>query len=229
MAYPADFKTIQDDVIAKLRLDPVSHLQAVKDAINEVQTEAAVELEATQTSATMQMAANTSTYTLPAAVSRIKQISAAPVTSPTSYGPALDPTDLDDILGLRQSQQYAATNAGLPSRYALLGLTQFEVWPTPTSADWLLIYYVYLPTPLAADGNPPVFQEPYASAILKNGAYWKCAPLVKDPDVLLYRDEYEQWKAKLRAHLNRHVGAQTQQLRVAGMTVPVLQRDQIGA
>lgn len=229
MSYPADFQTLQSEVIKKLRLDATNDLTNVKDALNEAYTEAAVETEALQTSATMQLTANTSTYTLPAAVSRIRYITGASVSSPTSYGPPLDATDLDEIIGLRQTAAYAATNSGLATKYALLGLSQFEVWPTPSANDWLLIYYVYLPTPLSANGDLPAFQEPYASGILKSGACYKCAPIVKDPDLMLYRDENEQWKSKLKAHMNRHVGAGAHQLRVDGLNIPALSPDRVGA
>ena len=213
MAFPSTFVDIQNAVIAKLRLDSNADLTKVKDAINLVYADAVVQTEANVTSATMALTSGTASYTLPNGISRIKEMYCTPVGGQQSV--PLIQTDLDDILRRRQAAGGVAL--AVPTqiyRYALLGLSDIELYPTPASADVLTVYYVALPTALSADADTPILPEPYATYILEYGAAAEMADFKSDPQEGEYRQLYEVWKQKLRGHISRKVGMQPGQFRV---------------
>lgn len=173
--------------------------------------QACIETEANQTSATMTLTSGTNSYTLPAGVLRIKEMF---VTYGGSQYAPVRQTTLDEILRLRVGG--GTVQSGSVTHYALLGLTDLEVYPTPGSADVVTIYYVALPTALSADADVPILQEPYGSNVLIYGALAEAADFKKDPDVMVYRSLHEDWMRRFRAHLARRQGSQTQQFAVAG-------------
>jgi hypothetical protein len=61
----------------------------------------------------------------------------------------LTQTNLDTILRWRAGNSGAAVSNGTCTHYALLGINQFEVYPTPAAADVITIYYTGLPTALS--------------------------------------------------------------------------------
>lgn len=151
------------------------------------------------------MVSGTASYTLPTAVARIKQMFVTPVNA-VAGGP-ITATSLDDIL-MRRRSQGGATLGGYITLYALLGANDLEVYPTPTSADVITIYYVGLPTALSADSDVPVLQEPWASKLLEYGALAEAADWKGDPSEQEYRQMFEVWKQRYRAHLTRRMGGQ---------------------
>jgi hypothetical protein len=225
LAYPATFLSIQDAVISKLRLDATADRNRVKDWINQVYAQVCLETEALQKADAMDTTANVASYTLPAQVLRMREIVSAAAASPTSYGPPLQQVSLDEILSLRQSGQVAYTNNGAAAKYALDGMTQLELYPTPTQIDKLLFYYVYLPTALAADADVPVLPEPFASKILEYGALVEGSDFISDPDQDRYRAIYEDWIRRLRVHLSRRRGSGPGQFRVLGAPPVSVGRD----
>lgn len=205
-------------MINKLRLNDTQHRPYVKDWINQVYADVCVETEALQQSATMNLTANVASYTLPTQILRFKFVAGAPSTSPTGYGPPLKSVSIDEILNLRQTGQVNTASGGTVTMYSLVGMNQLEVFPTPTAADVLLVYYVYLPVALAADADVPVLQEPFAGKLLEAGATFEGAVFLKDPDIGFYRDEYQAKLRRFRAHLNRRQSGEVQQIQVAGNT-----------
>ena len=165
----------------------------------------------------MSLTAGTNSYTLPAGVLRIKEMF---VTFGGSQYAPVRQTNLDDILRKRVSGGTSAVSGSI-THYALLGLTEFEVYPTPASADVITIYYVALPTVLSADADVPILQEPFVSSILSDGAAALAADFKSDPQESSYRQAYENGKAKFRSHLLRRQGSQTQQFAVgSGYSYP---------
>ena len=225
MAYPATFLSLQDAVIGKLRLDATADRSRVKDWINQVYAQVCLETEALQKADAMDVTANVASYTLPAAVLRMREIVSAASSSPTSWGPPLEQVTLDEILSLRQSGAIAYTNNGAAVKYALDGMTQLELYPTPTQVDKLLFYYVYLPTALSGDADVPVLPEPFASKILEYGALAEGADFVSDPDFDRYRAIYEDWLRRFRVHIARRRGSSVGQMRVLGAPLVSVGRD----
>lgn len=68
-----------------------------------------------------------------------------------SVGTPLVRVDEEDIYQLRRGTASASTT----SRYALSGANVFMVYPTPTSAATLSIYYVPRPTPMSSASHDP--------------------------------------------------------------------------
>lgn len=123
-------------------------------------------------------------------------------------------TSLDYILRRRQASGGVGTASGYITHYALLGLNDLEVYPTPQSADTVTVYYVALPTALSANGDTPVLQEPYASKVLEYGALAEAGDYKGDPMTDEYRALYQMWMAKLKTHITRRAGSQPGQFRV---------------
>lgn len=196
---------VQNAVIAKARLSSTNDLTKVKDWINQVYAEVCMELEANVSTSTMTLTANTASYTLSSSIGRIKEMYVTPVGA-TQTSP-LTQTTLDYILRRRQASAGAMTS-GYVTHYALLGINDFEVYPTPTSADVLTIWYVGLPTALSADADTPILTEPYASKLLEYGALAEAADFKGDPAGDSYRAMFVDWKRRYRAHLTRKMGSQ---------------------
>lgn len=193
-------------------MDSTNDLSKVKDWINQVYADAVIETEANITSATMDLTAGDYSYTLPSGISRIKQMIVTPVNGTPSW--PLIMTSLDDILRRRQAGGGQATATGSTTHYAVLGLTEFEVYPTPASNDTITVYYLALPAALSADADTPILPEPYASKVLEYGALAEAADFKSDPQEQEYRALYMQWVAKLRAHLTRLGGGQPGQFEI---------------
>lgn len=220
MSYPSTFADIKTEVIDRVRLDSTADASRVSDWVNQIYAEVCVETEAVQTVATMTLTANTAVYTLDTGLLRIKQMYVTP--SGQGQSRPLVPTSLEQIFEWSASNGAAATNTGSVTHYAVFGTQNIQVYPTPSRADVITIYYVKLPTALSAAGDVPVLQEPYVSNCLVEGACFQAAMFLKDPDALLYKQNYDQAVRSLRAHLRRKEGSMTRQFRVtrAGSGIP---------
>jgi hypothetical protein len=194
-----------------VRLDATNDLTKTKDWINQVYASVVVETEASVTTTTLNMVAGTSTYTLPAAISRIKEMYVTPVNGAQLW--PLRQTTLDYILRRRVAGGGASTATGSATHYALLGLTDLEVYPTPSAADVVTIYHTALPTALTANGDIPILQEPWVK-LLEYGACAEAADWKGDPGEQEYRQLLEVGKQKFRAHLTRRQGGQPGQFRI---------------
>ena len=150
----------------------------------------------------MTLTAQQYSYTLPSAVHEIKGMFVTPVNGVQSQ--PLIPISLDEIIRRRQAAGGTSQPYGQTTHYCLLGMTEFEVWPTPQTADTITIYYSALPTPLSAGTDVPILPEPYASKLIEFGVLMEAADFVKDPfGYLAYAGQYDQWLQDFRAYLNR--------------------------
>ena len=165
-----------------------------------------VELEANITTTTMTLTSGTASYTLDASISRIKEMFVTPVNGVLT-GP-IELTTLDYIIRKRQAAGGVPTATGYVTHYALLGINDFEVYPTPQAADVLTIWCVKLPTALSGNTDVPILQEPFASKLLEYGALAEAADFKGDPSEQEYRQLFETWKQRYRSHLTRKRGGQ---------------------
>lgn len=205
MAYPSTFLDIQNAVIAKARLDSSQDLDKVKDWINQTYAEVVVDTEALPAGATMTLVAGTSSYTFPADVARLRQMVVQPAGG-TQFDAPMTRTTLDEILQRRRLGGDTSTSGQRPFLYALLGINEFEVWPTPAAADVITIYYTAFPTALSADGDVPILEEPYASRLLEYGALVQAGDYKGDPALPDWERQFEAWKARYADHLRRRAG-----------------------
>lgn len=197
-------------MIAKARLNTADDTSRCKDWINQIYADACLTVEATITSTTINMVAGTSTYTLASSIMRIKEMTTTP-SGATISGP-LKQTTLDEILNRRRAA--GGVQGSRVTHYALLGLTDLEVWPTPQNADVITCWYVSAPTPLSGDTDTTVLPEPFASKVLEFGALAEAADFKGDPAGPQWAGEYQQWLQKLKTHITRKQGSQPGQFRV---------------
>ena len=213
MAFPSTFADITTAVIAKLRLDSTNDTSRVHDWINQVYAQVAVETGNTVNTTTISCVSGTSNYTLSSSVEAILGAYVTPVgANPTA---PLQPRSLDWILRKRQAGGGASTATGPVTDYALLGINRLEVYPTPSAADTITIYYAGLPTALSANGDTPTIHEPWASKLLEYGALAEAADFLNHPDEPKYRTLYEGWMTRYINHLNRK-GPKPDQLELRG-------------
>jgi hypothetical protein len=212
VAFPSTFLDIQDEVIARVRLDPSVDRSRVKDWINGVYAEVCVETEAVQENSQMSLTAGQSTYTMASTVIRVKQMYVTAAGSGQSR--PLVPTSLEQILEWSAANGANTTSQGQVTHFACWGVADITFYPTPTAADVITVYYVTLPTFLSGDGDLSVLTEPYASNCLTEGAAYQAAKFLKDPDALLYRQEYDASLKAFRGNLSRRNGSMTRQFRL---------------
>ncbi len=164
----------------------------------------------------MTLTAGTATYTLDPSLVRIKEMFATPQNS-VQLAP-MTPVSLEQILQWSTGSGLTQALVGGTTHYALLGLNDLYVFPTPASADVLTVFYVKNPTPLAAASDLPVLPEPYATNALLSGALYQACLFLKDPDAMTYKQDFEKSKMDLRTHLRRKTGAGTVAFRILNNT-----------
>ena len=204
MAFPSTFLDVQTAVLQKARLDPVLDAQRVRDWINQTYSRVCVETEAIVATAQMNCAVGAYSYTFPTAVARTKQMQIRPFGA-NVLNPPLIRTTLDELLNRRQNGGDAPL-AGQSTHYALLGINDFELWPTPGAADVILLYFVQFPTALSADTDRPIIEEPYASKLLEYGALADAGDFNGDPSTEGWAADYQDWTTRYMQHLDRKQG-----------------------
>ena len=203
-----------------MRLDPIADLQRAKDWVNQTYSEVAVELEVLQDVDTMTLTASQYLYVLDSAISRIKQM----YVTPTGQGQSrpLVPTSVEQLLEWSSANGNSTANQGSVTHYAMVGLTDIQFFPTPRAADVVTLTYVKIPDALVATTDVPIFQEPYNSSCLIEGACYKAAMFLQNPDAVLYKQNYDAAVARFRGHLRRREGSMTRQFRMTrgSMVIP---------
>lgn len=216
MSFPSTFSDLQNEVINRVRLDATADLQKAKDWINQAYVDICVDTEAVQDVADVALSVGTYVYTTDAAVLRIK--TAWITRADGSETRALQQVSPEQIVDWRQSNG-TPTGDGVVTHYAMMGYNQLVVWPTPTAADELSLFYVGLPTALSDATDVPVIQEPYVTECLVNGACFKAALFLGDPNWEIYKKLFEEARARFRGHLNRKRGTSVLQFRTPDVAV----------
>lgn len=152
--------------------------------------------------ADLTMTSGTWKYTLPTSSLAIKEVW---ITS-SGQNYRLERVTTDEILDFRTS----TTDSNSPSRYyAVEGANLLLVWPTPSAADTLEIFYVPSPATLSSSSDTPSeIPSEYHTAV-ERYALWKLSSAVDDVTSAQgqrYRDEYEQELYQLRKHLRNKGG-----------------------
>lgn len=150
-------------------------------------------------SATVSLAASVSDYTLDTTILAVT--SAYTTSSGTSRQVEL--VTVDELLGLRSQN---ASSSSPVTHMALAGADLLLVYPTPSAADTLTVYYVPRPTAMSASGNDPS-NATYGGIPVewhKAIELYMCAEAADDDDDQSsaqgqrYRDSYEQWIRRIR-------------------------------
>ena len=189
-------------ISAKLGLDTTAgglDETLIDSWINEAITDFLLQTSCKVQPATMTLTAGTADYTLDTAALLIKDIY---VTSAGStYG--FEEVTMAQMIELRRR----SSTSGSPSRfYAVSGGNLLMVYPTPSAADVLTLFYVPRPAALSVtSASPDEIPVEYHKAVeyfaLAEGADY-------DDDQTSaqgqrYREEYERWVMKARKYLNR--------------------------
>jgi hypothetical protein len=207
MAFPSTFLDIQNAVITKARLDPVNDLAKVKDWINQVYSQVCVETEAITANATVTMVAGTTGYQLPATVARVRSMFVTPAgATNVSQQPPMMRTTEDDILQRQANGGITQSVGQYPTRYAYVGINDFEVWPTPAAADVITIRAVAFPTVLSGNTDLPVIDEPHASKVLEYGALAEAGDFKGDPATQEWQQNFSDWMGRYLNHLGQKRG-----------------------
>lgn len=212
MAFPSTFLDIKQDVALKahMLLSDATVESQIEDWINAAYFETCATTRCLQKTSTATMTAGVSSYTIDSEIHTIDLLTVS------SWPWPLVETQLDEILNLR-----ARGTTGATRYYAMIGLTQMEVWPTPTAADTMTFYYSYMPGALAQDGDMPVIPEPYASNCLGYGALVQAAEAKRDIMMLGdFQSQYNQSTQDFQKYLNRKSGSYPQHFPVVtGMSL----------
>ena len=211
MSYPSTFADLKSSVIAKGRLDATADTSRVADWINQALANACIDSEALITFAGMTTTAGVSSYTLLATAVRIKGMY---VTSGGVQYKPLEPISLEQMLELRQSGGGTQTVGGVLRYYALVGLSQFELYPTPDGSETITLYYVRQPSPLSNDTDVPEIPEPFATKLLEYGALVDAYEFKRDDQQQNAQQAYQVWLQRFRAHLTRKRGGVPEQMLV---------------
>ncbi len=188
-----------------LRLEP-SDATAVDADINLAYQQAVNETQCLEQTGTATLTDTVASYDLPSQVAQINEITVTYQDGTTSA--PMQRVPLDTILQYRRTT--LATNEQLwRAVYAMVGMNQIEIWPTPGPGQSLTFRYVYLPDELTADGDMPLIPEPYGSRLLKYGALVERSRFIKDPLLGDIEGAYQLWLARFQVFLNRRNGAST--------------------
>ena len=203
MAYPATLADLKAAVVAMVRLDSTDDAARVTQWLNETYSEVAIETRCFQQTSTATTTAGVSSYTLDTSILHLELVTCTQVGG-TAWFPLAE-AQLDEILNYRA---VSPSTLGPPRRYALVGLSQLEVWPTPGEADTLTFWYSYAPAVLSGDTDVPGIPEPFASNCLIYGAACKAAEWKRDLMMLGdFQQQYASHLAGFQRYVNRKAGA----------------------
>lgn len=210
--FPADFVTMQDQVIAKAHLEATDDLTKVKNWINNAYYTIAIEVSFYQASAAATtLAANATTANFPTSIVHLEYITPTG-TDGTLWGP-MQETTFEEILELRANQG-TQVYTGAPFKFAQRSAAAnfIEFWPQAVGGEVLTFYGMALPAALSGNTDKPIFPEPY-SKVIEYKALVEAAEFKADLLMLQqFQAQYDQWIRDFRAFNN--TPGMTQQFRV---------------
>jgi hypothetical protein len=191
----ANFAQLKAKVTRKLGLDSTTgsdEQNMVGEHLNEAVLDVLLETHLRVSVGTATLAANESDYELDADILAIDTVLAGTVPM-VRMSP-------DQILDLRRG---SATSSSGVMRYAVSGSNLLMVWPTPSSASTLTIYFVPKPTAMSADTHDPS-ESTYGGIPVEHHkglelyALWQGADYDNNPKADAYYGQYTAWQAKIR-------------------------------
>ena len=183
---------------------------------------------------TISLSASTGDYTIPTSYLHIMEVYTT--TSGQSY--SMQRTTAEDIIRRRIGVSTGFSSS--PARYyATQGIDLLLVWPTPSAADSLSVYYVARPTALSASADlpsaiPAEFHQlieykacaeaaDYAEMVISRG---RMTPTVDPTRWLLL---YEKGLKELRVSVSRAGGRRLAPVRInRRLTVPLIRSTDLG-
>lgn len=207
-AYSSQFSDLQSEVVDKLRLDSTADATRVKEALNQVLVDVAVQSRYFSGSSTgSALAAAASSQALSATIVELEYITC-------TYGGQttfLNPVGFDRILMLRTS-----TSSGPPTVYCLRKGT-VEFWPNAQGGETLTYYGATLPDEMILGSDVSGLPEPFATNLLIYGACIEMADFKNDMRLYFYYQQaYAQWLAKFQTYLNMRVTQTSRAIPVYG-------------
>jgi hypothetical protein len=215
--FPMDFATMYGEVLDKGRLEDTDDLERVKRWINQSYAELCLETNFLENvdSTTPPLVADQRNVQIPADIIKIEYVTPLGMDG-NLWGP-MRLVPLQEILQVR-AYNGGQVNTGAPERYAFRSsqIPIIEFWPTASGGEQLTFYGLGLPPALEADGDLPVFPEPYAQAICF-GALVHACEFKKDLLMMQQMEqEYADWKSRLQGLTNERSGYIVQQFAIQG-------------
>lgn len=192
-------------VSAKLGLDnsgtigssPTADQTLMIGWVNEGVTDVLVRTRCNIQPATMTLTATTYDYTLPTQIMALDEIYITDASTSVWY--RMERQSPQELLNLRIGTQFQGSP---PVRwYALNGNSTLMVYPTPTAADVLTIYYVPRPTALAAGSDVPSDIPSEWQKAVEYYTLWQAATYMNDAPSQsgqLFMQQYEAELVKLK-------------------------------
>lgn len=215
MATLADFRTA---VGAKLGMDGdnAGTDQTLIDGwLNEGVREVLMRTHCFVKCADMSLTADTWKYNLPSSVLAIEYMV-------DSDSEPLEPVEFSQLLELRRTDSTVAS-ASTRTRYAVLGANLFAIWPTPSAADTLDVFYVPVPSEMSSGTDDPS-AETYGGVPVEYHKAVELWALAQGSDHeheqrtqsgVKYEQAFELYVARVvRAAVNRKGGVRKGRLRV---------------
>ncbi len=178
-------------------MSDAAELALIDQRVNEGVTDVLLRTDCKVISGTLTETSGTGDYTLDSSILRV--VGWSWTSSGTVYTP--DRVSVVEMLRLRQNN---STTGGTPSAWAQAGANLLMVYPSPTAADTITIYYVPEPVVLSAAADTPSEIPDWGHPAVEKYALAALASYDDDASSAQgqrYRDDYEFWVQKIRRHL----------------------------
>lgn len=205
--------TLQTNVATELGLNTTDDGSTITKHLNDAVIDVLLRTRCYVTTATMSETSGTGDYTLDTGLLVANK---AYVTASGTDFP-MEPMGIDELIDLRLN----ATSASPARFYAVQG-TLVSVYPTPSAADTVTIFYVPRPTAMSSGANDPstatyggIPAEFHVG--LELYAQWKMGSQSDDASSgqgARYKQDYEEFLRRMKRQLTHKLGAKLPRARV---------------
>lgn len=199
--------TFRSSITAELGLDNTAggDQPLMDQRVNEGVTDYLLETGCKVISATLTETSGQGDYTLDTAILQVKGWYWS---SGTDYRRP-QRVSVDELLRLRVAAQATTTGSTPAAYYALAGSNLLMVYPTPSAADTITVYYVPRPVVLTTGANTPDEIPAEFHPAVEFYALWRLASYDDDQSSAQgqrYRDEYDRWVSKAKKFITLRDG-----------------------